>query len=265
MKGASPILIGAWLVAISSGAVADEQPICADRPSKSTGACTVPTGRLQVETGLIDWAHDHSDGITRDLTIIGSSLIKLGISDRADLEFGINPIEIAHEHGNVSHDHETGFGDMVVRAKYHLTREGAPIEVAVDPFVKIPTASHHFGNGKVEGGLVIPTDAPLGKSGLTISLDPELDLLADEDGHGRHLAMIQVLNLGTSVTDRLAMSGEIWGMWDWDPAGTGHQVSVDGSISYRVSKNMQLDAGANFGLNSETPEVELYSGISVRF
>ena len=77
--------------------------------------------------------------------------------------------------------------------------------------------------------------------------------------------MIQVLNLGTSVTDRLSVSGEIWGMWDWDPAGTGQQVSVDGSISYLLSKNMQLDAGANFGLNSETPEVELYSGISVRF
>jgi hypothetical protein len=28
---------------------------------------------------------------------------------------------------------------------------------------------------------------------------------------------------------------------------------------------VQLDAGANFGLNRNTPDVELYTGVSVRF
>jgi hypothetical protein len=32
-----------------------------------------------------------------------------------------------------------------------------------------------------------------------------------------------------------------------------------------VNKNVQLDAGANFGLNRNTPDVELYAGISKRF
>jgi hypothetical protein len=264
VKGAGSI-IAALLLGISSAAIADDQQICADRPSKSTGACTVPAGRWQIETGLIDWTHDHSDGVTSDFTILGSSLIKLGISDRADVEFGFTPLEIARARTGAGHDHEAGFGDMLVRAKYHLTREGAPIEAAVDPFVKIPTASHDFGNGKVEGGLVVPTDAQLGKSGLTVSLDPELDLLADEDGHGHHLAMIQVLNLGGSLSDRVGLSAELWGMWDWDPAGTGKQVSADGAITYLLGKNLQLDAGANFGLNSETPDLEVYSGVSIRF
>jgi hypothetical protein len=40
---------------------------------------------------------------------------------------------------------------------------------------------------------------------------------------------------------------------------------MDGSIAYLVSDNLQLDAGANFGLNNRTPDVELYSGVSVRF
>ena len=264
MKGVLAIT-GALLLGMSSGASADEQPICADRPSKSTGACTVPESHWQIETGLIDWTHDHSGGVTTDFTILGSSLIKLGVSGNADIELGFTPVEIARTHGSAGSDHETGFGDMVVRAKYHLTRDGAPIEAALDPFIKLPTASHDFGNGKVEGGLVVPTDAQLGKSGLTISMDPELDLLADQDGHGRHLAMIQVLNLGGSISKRLSVSGEIWGMWDWDPAGTGKQVSVDGAITYLIGKDVQLDAGANFGLNSQTPDLELYTGVSARF
>jgi hypothetical protein len=105
----------------------------------------------------------------------------------------------------------------------------------------------------------------LGKSPFTLSLDPELDVLADGDGHGRHMATQQVVNLGLQASDKLAFSTELWAMWDWDPAGTGKQVSWDGSAAYLVNKDLQLDAGANFGLNSETPDVELYTGVSVRF
>jgi hypothetical protein len=74
-----------------------------------------------------------------------------------------------------------------------------------------------------------------------------------------------VLNLGFQVNDRLSVSTELWAMWDWDPAGTGREVSADGSVAYLLSKNLQVDAGANFGLNKQTPGAELYTGMSVRF
>ena len=64
---------------------------------------------------------------------------------------------------------------------------------------------------------------------------------------------------------KLSLSTEIWARWDWDPAGTGKQVSADGSMAYLVKNNVQVDAGANFGLNRQTPDVEVYSGVSVRF
>jgi hypothetical protein len=74
-----------------------------------------------------------------------------------------------------------------------------------------------------------------------------------------------VIDLGWQVSRRLGVSGELWGQWDWDPAGTTRQASADGAVAYLVSKNLQMDAGANFGLNRKTPDVELYSGISVLF
>jgi hypothetical protein len=246
-------------------ALAAEAPICADRPSKSTGECTVPAGRIQVETGLIDWTHDRSGGVTNDSTAFGSSLIKYGLSQKADVELGPTPVETVHVSASGVHDRTTGFGDSIVRVKYKLTPDDSPVLVALDPFVKLPTAGHRLGNGKVEGGLLLPMSAQLGKSGPTLSLDPELDLLADDDGHGHHASMIQVLNLGFAPSDKISISGELWGQWNWDPAGTTRQASADGSIAYLLNNDLQIDAGANFGLNRQTPDVELYTGVSVRF
>jgi hypothetical protein len=77
--------------------------------------------------------------------------------------------------------------------------------------------------------------------------------------------MEQVATLGWAATDKLNLSAEIWGAWDWDGAGTTRQASADGSLAYLLTNDVQLDAGANFGLNRVTPDVELYGGVSVRF
>ena len=258
--------IAALLLFVASPAVAaDEQPICADRPSKSTGPCTVPDGKWQMEVGLVDWSRQSSDGVTADSIAWGNTAIKYGISGKADVELWLTPLETLSIHGNGTHEAHSSFGDTLVRLKYELTSDSAPVQLALDPFVKLPTANHELGNGKVEAGLLAPVQVALGKSGLAVSLDPELDLLADQDGHGHHVAMSQVLNLGAPLNDKLNVSVELWGQWDWDPAGTGRQYSADVAFAYLPNKNLQLDWGANFGLNHETPGIELYTGVSLRF
>jgi hypothetical protein len=264
MRGRS-ILLAAVLLLGATAASADEQPICPDRPSKSTGPCTVPQGKWQIETGLIDWSRDKSDGVRTDSIAWGNTAIKYGVSGNADVELWITPLETLSIRGGGAHEHHSSFGDMLVRVKYELTPDNAPVQVALDPFVKLPTANHQLGNGKVEGGLLVPVQVPLGKGPLTLSLDPELDLLADADGHGRHAATQQVVNLGIAANDKLNLSTEIWAMWDWDPSGTGKQVSWDVSAAYLPSKTLQLDVGANFGLNRQTSDVEVYTGVSARF
>jgi len=61
------------------------------------------------------------------------------------------------------------------------------------------------------------------------------------------------------------LSAELWGRWDWHPAGTEKQLSADGAVAYLVNRDVQLDGGLNLGLNRQTPDVELYAGISKRF
>jgi hypothetical protein len=259
--------ISALLLATSAAvSAAGEEPICADRPSKSTGPCTVPAGKVQIETGLIDWSRDSSGGVTTDAVMWGNTALKYGVADNLDVELWVTPLETLRVHGGGGvHEHHASFGDLLVRVKYALTGDNAPVQVALDPFVKLPTANRQIGNRKLEAGLLVPVQIAIGKTPLTLALDPELDWLADEDGQGRHLATQQVVNFGIAATDKINLSTEIWAMWDWDPAGTGKQVSWDVSAAYLPTKQLQLDAGANFGLNSQTPDVELYTGVSVRF
>ena len=258
------LTIGA-LLATGTAAAAAEQPICTDRPSKSTGECTVPKGGWQVETGLIDWSRTESGGVRVDAVSWGSSLIKYGLSDNVDFELGITPLQTLDVDAGNSHVTHSSFGDTQLRIKYRLTAPDAPLLVALDPFVKLPTANRHLGNRKVEGGIVVATSAVLGKSGLTLSLDPELDLNANADGNGHHLATQQVFNIGIAAGDKISLSTEVWAKWDWDPAGTNKQVSWDIAGAYQPTKRLQFDAGASFGLNSQTPDVETYAGVSARF
>ena len=259
--------IGALVLLVTgTAAAADEQPICPTRPGKSTAPCTVPAGHWQIETGLADWSLSKPGGGERDTSLaIGETTAKYGLTDRSDIEIDVTPYERMTSRVGGTRQSASGFGDVFVSYKQALTSGDAKVQFTLLPYVKIPTAKNALGNGMWEAGLLLPIAFNIGKSAFSVSLTPELDWTADADGRGHHAAMQQVASLGWQVNPKLNLSAEVWGQWDWDPAGTVRQYSADGSVAYLVNNNTQLDAGANFGLNRNTPDVELYTGVSVRF
>jgi outer membrane putative beta-barrel porin/alpha-amylase len=265
MRGRKHWIALSLLATAATAHAADEPAICADRPGKSSQACTVPAGHFQFESSLADWTLDKHGG-ERDTTLaIGETGFKFGLTDRSHIDIDITPwMRSTSRAGNV-HDSASGFGDVLVTYKYRLTSAGAALMIAVSPFAKAPTAKRPIGNGKWEGGLLVPIQYSIPKSTLQLSLTPELDWSADSDGHGHHATMVQVANLGWQVTPKLNLSGEIWSQWDWDPSGTTRQASADWAIAYLVRNDLQLDVGANIGLNRVTPDVDVYVGIAEQF
>ena len=259
------ILLAAFGLFGSAAAAADEQPICADRPGKSTPACTVPAGHWQLETGFADWSLQKDDGERDASLVLGETTVKYGLTGSSDLEIDVTPWQRATSRAAGFHEAASGIGDVKLLYKQQLTSGDAALQVTLMPVVKVPTARHSLGNGKWEDGLLLPIDYSIGKSPFSIELTPELDWAADADGHGHHAAMEQVVSLGWQSTEKLNLSAELWTGWDWDPSGTTRQASADGSAAYLLSNDVQLDAGVNFGLNRATPDVELYGGVSVRF
>lgn len=255
--------MGAALLGLSGGSAAEETPICTDRPTKANAVCTVPTGDWQLETSAVGWARTKADGTTTEVLTIGSSVVKLGVSSRSDLQVGFTPHLRVTSKTAGERDRVSGFGDVIVRYKHRLTADDAKAQVAAIPFVKMPTADDDLGNGKVEGGLAVPVSFALGRA--TLTLGPEIDLLADSDGHGRHAAIVQLVNLAAPVAPRLTLVGELWTNWNFDLDGTVRQASADVAAAYAVTRTFQVDAGANFGLSRDTADVELYTGASIRF
>lgn len=265
VRGHLILLASAGLTFATAAAAADPPPICADRPGKATSACTVPAGDWQLETSLADWSLQKTGGERDTSLVLGETTVKYGLSGSSDIEVDITPWQRATSSFAGMHESASGIGDVRVIYKQALTGSSSPVQLIAMPYVKIPTAKHSLGNGKVDAGVLFPLAYSIPKTPFSLGATPEFDWVADSDGHGHHLAMEQVVTAGWAVTDKLTLSPELWGAWDWDPSGTTRQYSVDGSIAYLVNNNMQLDAGADFGLNRQTPGIELYTGISVRF
>lgn len=256
---------GAVLVCASGAAAADQQVICADRPGKATSACTVPAKHWQIETGLADWSLQKAGGERDTSLVLGETTIKYGLSDASDIEVDVTPWQRDTSRAGGFHQSASGLGDVNLIYKQRLTSSSTPLQVIAMPVMKIPTAKHSLGNGEWETGLLVPIAYSIPKTPLSIGLTPEVDWAADADGHGHHVAMEQVVSLGWAATGKLNLSAELWRQWDWDPSRTTHEASADGAIAYLLGNNVQLDAGANFGINRNTPDVELYAGYSQRF
>lgn len=251
------------MIALLTLAVASTPPapICTDRPAKANAVCTVPAGLVQVEGSLADWSRGTVDGGRSTTLALAPTVVKLGLTDASDVEVAWTPLVRVRAR---SAGQESGAGDLLVRLKQRLTRSEAPVQAAVIPFVKLPTAAYGLGNGKLEGGIAVPMSLGAGRS-LTVTLGPEVDLLADGHGRGRHLAVTNLVNLSAPIAKRLTLSGELWSNLNFDPAGTVRQASADVAISYLVSNSIQLDAGISTGLTRATPGVEIYAGASFRF
>ncbi|MDR3511988.1 MAG: transporter [Caulobacteraceae bacterium] len=242
---------------------------CTDRPTKSTGACTVDAGHLQYETDLINFTDDRSDGVTTRTWLFTNPTLKLGLTNTLDVEVNMVPVETvtARDRTSGARTSVTGVGDLYARFKLNLMGDdGGNVAIALVPYVKAPTARAGIGNGAVEGGLVTPLVFNLPRD-WQLTIDPEADLLANASGAGRHANVSGLLSFSRPLSKTLTASVEVWGDANFDPAGTVRQYSFDLGLAWVPARhpNVQLDGGVNLGLNDVTPGTQVYLGLSQRF
>jgi hypothetical protein len=251
------------LVAAPALAAGSDEQICTDRPGKGNNACTVPKGAVQLETDLLNWMRMDAKGTRTDTILYTNPTLKFGLSDSADIQINIAPYEEVRTRTGAVSDRIGGVGDLFLRFKQRLTGASAKTQVALFPFVKLPTARRAIGNGAVEAGLAVPVNIDL-PADFSLGISPEADLLLDEDESDRHLSAMTAINIGKTI-GKVNVAAELWGQEDFDPAGTTEQVSADVMATWTPRPKLQFDVGANFGLNRDTPGVQLYAGVSTRF
>lgn len=242
-----------------------EPALCTDRPAKATSVCTVPASKLQLETDLANWTRVDAGSARTDTILYSNPTLKLGLGPNTDLQVNIAPYVDVRTRAGGMVDHTRGVGDLYIRLKQRLTDPTSALQVGIVPYVKAPTAKRGIGNREWEGGVVVPVQYSLPK-GWTLTFAPELDLLADSNTPSdRHVQLVGAINVGKALSSTITAYAELWTTQNYDPAGTVRQYSADAAIAWLVTPKLQLDAGADFGLNQATPDLQAYVGLSTRF
>jgi outer membrane putative beta-barrel porin/alpha-amylase len=243
----------------------DSQPICADRPGKNTSPCIVQAGRWQLEVTGLDDTLQRRSGVTTDTLVAVAPTLKYGLSDTLELQLSVTPMQDLRVHGPTSDITTGGHGDTWLRAKWEVAGDGGTGFTAIaEPYVKLATATRGLGDGALEEGLLLPLGYDWGNN-WQLSTTPEVDLLLDGSGHGRHAQFVDAAELNWEPSAAWTLGLELWTSQNFDPGGAVRQYSADGDVAYLVDNDTQLDAGVNFGLNRDTPDVEFYFGVSRRF
>jgi hypothetical protein len=237
-----------------------------DRPTKSNVPYTVDAGHFQYETDLVNFTHQVVGSRQADTLLVPNPTFKLGVTNNVDFEVNV-PFAGVHTFDTATAASSTlwGVGDTFVRSKINLWgNDGGDSAAAVIPYVKAPSAPLGIGDGAVEAGLIGPVAFSL-PNNFTLLLVPEIDVLKDTADNGRHGNYILDVNLSREVIKNITAYVEVWSDYNADPAQKATLVSVDTAVAWVFFPNTQIDFGANIGLTSATPAIQVYTGLSQRF
>jgi Putative MetA-pathway of phenol degradation len=247
----------------------DLRDFCADRPGKGTPACTLDAGRIQAEMSLVDLTHDRSPQTNTDTTLVGDLLVRVGITDNAELRFGWTPFGSVHARDRLSNavSHTSSVGDITLGLRTNLKNpDGSGLSIAIQPSIALPVGGTAVGAGTWGASLVVPVSYQLTNS-LQLALTPELDAVPNSDSERRHPRYGGVVDLGFAVTSAFNIGAELAAFRDNGPSGHATNATADLTLAWTppATKDLQLDAGFYAGLNSNTPDLQAVIGIAKRF
>ena len=240
-----------------------------DRPARAISATTVDAGHLQIESDFFDLTRSNQDGASSHLLQLADPLLKLGLTNTIDVEVMFGGFNTLHTIDNASGtplQSGRGYGDTTFTGKLNLFgNDGGDVALAVAPYVIAPTGAHAITAGLVEGGVIAPLTVKLPQD-FSLTLETEVDALANEAGPGRHVAFTNMAEISHPVPGLkdLTAYAEFYSQVT-AARHEANQYTFDVALAYQVGKNTQFDVGANFGLNRGAPDTQVYTGVAQRF
>jgi hypothetical protein len=188
----------------------------------------------------------------------------MGVTNWIDAELQITPYESIVTKSTANGTAFSGYGDTFARLKINvLGDDHGTLAVALLPYIKLPTAQTGIGNGKVEGGLILPIafSAP---GGFTVIVMPEADYLKNTAGVGYHGVLDFLINVSHPLAKRWVFYTEAFTAQALQ-ARANSTFTLDEALTYALTPNLQLDFGGNFSLTSAAPRTQIFTGLSQRF
>lgn len=244
-----------------------ERDLCTDRPGLGTPPCTVEPGQVLFELGLGDWTRERNGSERVDTIVAGDALARIGLTEHLEAQIGWTGYGHVRTRDRTTGavDRTSGTGDVTLTLLRNLQNpDGSGVSIALMPFATLPVGGRAIGARDWGAGLRAPFSVEL-SAGVALALTPEVDAAVDEDGSGRHLAYGSVAGLGFDLSDSVSGAAELSAFRDDDPSDHATQMLAGLSLGWQPSDDLQLDIGANLGLNHDSPDTQLYIGVARRF
>ena len=227
-------------------ALAQPEPIQADRPDQTECAFTVPAGFFQFESGFA-YERDREDVETYTAPTV---LWKYGINERIEARL-ITEI--------TSVDDETGLLPITVGFKTKICEERGvlPTTAFIGHLTTSNAGSEDFQT---------PYAAPAFRFTMQHTLSPKFNLGynlgAEWDGVSALPVYIYTLTTGYSIAGKLGAYIEVYGFTSEE---TKPDHRLDGGITYLLSDNTMADLSGGTGISGEAGGYYVSVGLSCRF
>jgi len=235
------------LLFLFASAAAAQEPglINPDRPGIADSSAVVGAHIWQIEAGL---ERDHAAG---ERSLSTPLLFRYGIS---------NAFELRVEGDGYVHSNEgSGFAPVSLGAKYHFS-EAPSLGVIARIFVPSGTGAQR--SHTTTGDLRLAADINLSEKW---SINPNIGVASQDDGHGRFTAGLAAMTLQYSLSDRANVFVDGALQSPERPSG-GASLIVDSGAAWIVGRNTQFDVSLGWGAQGTTaPNVFWAAGISRRF
>ncbi|MGE0626674.1 MAG: transporter [Hyphomicrobiaceae bacterium] len=251
----------------------DLRDMTTDRPDTTESPFTVDAGRIQVETNVFGYSRSRPDqfGAVSDSYEFATTNVRIGLTDTTEINVVWQPYGTARtrQPGAGPALRDSGIGGVDIRGKINLwgndTFDRTGSALALLPFVTLPTNKDNgISPDHVEGGLIVPLALAL-PANFGLGLNGGIVWVKEDGVAGYHAEYLASASIAYEWTDKLGTYYEIAATFNTGNPRSDSVIVLGTGITYAVSKNLQLDAGVNFGITDATDRINPFVGVSRRF
>jgi hypothetical protein len=241
--------------ALVAPAVASAQPsVEPDRPDQTSRPTTLPPGAAQLEGGVV---YERTGSDERALSV--EATLRFGVTDGLELRLEGEPVVHVWNGEDTS-----GFGDLTLSLRYRFL-DAHPDSLwpalAVQPFVKLPTAHEPIGSERADFGLILIAGLDL-PGGFAAAVNAEVAAIGQRDS-GYLIQALTTAGIGRElIADTLGAYVEV--LWSSQEEHDGSsRVGIGTGLSWKVARRLAVDLGFEATVGGRGPDYVVRSGLGV--
>lgn len=244
-----------------------------DRPDMTESPFTVDAGHIQIETNIFGYSRSRpdQDGTVTKSYDYAATNFRIGLTSWAEFNVVVQPYGVVKTRPLDPADatRSSGVGGVDLRMKINLWgndtfEQPGATALGLLPFVTLATdRDNGISPTGTEGGLIVPFAMKLTDK-FSLGVNGGFHVVRNEEEPGTHTEWLSSASLSFEWTDTFSTYYEVAGRFGTkDPRGDIGIVAM--GFAYKLSKNVQLDGGINFGVTNAADRINPFVGISARF